>query len=281
MDQVVLSHYQCRPLLQAWREQQQEATASLDLGLTQHVVSLSHAGVGLPDGQTLDWVTIQEICDAENSCFSWRQGQLSKIQAFSEALNRVYTLFPTERAPTMLISGIPMHRIKGVDPHQDTLNKIKALGPVHGAVLDTTTGLGYTAIEAARTASQVTTIELDPTVLEICQQNPWSQPLFSRPNIEQQIGDAFDLVEELPGGHYSCIIHDPPTFSLAGHLYSTEFYAQLRRVLKPGGRLFHYIGDPSSRSGRNVTRGAVKRLQEAGFRRVSARPRAFGVVAFP
>ena len=65
------------------------------------------------------------------------------------------------------------------------------------------------------------------------------------------------------------------------HLYSAEFYRQLWRILKAKGRLFHYIGDPNSKSGRNVTRGAVKRLKEAGFRRVSARPHAFGVLAFP
>jgi predicted methyltransferase len=172
-----------------------------------------------------------------------------------------------------------MHRIKGIDPHQDTLNKIKAVAPVVGLVLDTATGLGYTAIEAARTASHVTTIELDPTVLDICRQNPWSQALFSSPNIEQRIGDACDIVPELVGGQYACIIHDPPTFSLAGHLYSADFYAQLRRLLKGNGRLFHYIGDPNSKSGRNVTRGVVRRLKEVGFRRVMARPQAFGVVA--
>jgi predicted methyltransferase len=278
---VVLSHYQGRSLLKAWKDHEREATTSLDLGLTRRTVSLSDSGVTLPDGQTLPWPAVHGICEAENSCFVWRQGRLAKIQAFSEALNRVYTLYPTEGAPTMLISGIPMHRIKGVDPHRDTLSKMKAIAPIGGTVLDTATGLGYTAIEAARSASQVTTIELDPTVLEICRDNPWSQALFTGSNIDQRIGDAFDLVQELPAGHYTCVIHDPPTFSLAGHLYSAEFYGQLHRVLKPRGRLFHYLGDPDSRSGRNVTRGAVQRLKEAGFRRVSARPQAFGVVAFP
>jgi predicted methyltransferase len=160
------------------------------------------------------------------------------------------------------------------------LNKIKAISPISGPVLDTTTGLGYTAIEAAKTAAHVTTIELDPTVLGICRQNPWSKALFESPNIERQVGDAFDVVQELQSGQYACIIHDPPTFSLAGHLYSTEFYVRLRRILRSNGRLFHYIGDPDSRSRRNVTRGVTRRLKEAGFRRVTARRRAFGVAAF-
>ena len=76
------------------------------------------------------------------------------------------------------------------------------------------------------------------------------------------------------------IIHDPPSFSLAGDLYSGTFYRQLFRVLKRGGRLFHYIGDPNSKASGGVTRGALRRLQEAGFARVVRRPEAFGVVAY-
>jgi predicted methyltransferase len=51
-------------------------------------------------------------------------------------------------------------------------------------------------------------------------------------------------------------------------------------VLRRGGRLFHYIGDLDSKSGRTVVRGAVRRLQEAGFSRVVRHPKAFGVVAY-
>src|SRR5438128_7660937 len=101
---------------------------------------------------------------------------------------------PTERAPTMLLSGIPMHRIKGIDPHEDTLRKIRAVAPVSGRVLDTATGLGYTAIEAARTAAEVVTIEIDPTVLEVARRNPLSRSLFSSPRIRQLIGDSVEAV---------------------------------------------------------------------------------------
>ena len=107
---------------------------------------------------------------------------------------------PTASAPTMLISGIPMHRIKDTNPHQDTLSKLKAIAPVRGDVLDTTTGLGYTAIEAAKTARHVTTIEIDPTAQEIARFNPWSQALFGNPNITQIIGDAFDEIRKFEFG---------------------------------------------------------------------------------
>ncbi|MEJ2753897.1 MAG: methyltransferase domain-containing protein, partial [Chloroflexota bacterium] len=139
---------------------------------------------------------------------------------------------------------------------------------------------GYTAVEASRTADHVTTIELDPAVVEICRSNPWSQELFDNPKITRLVGDACDLILDLEDQSFTRVIHDPPMFSLAGDLYSADFYRQLYRILRPSGRLFHYIGDPKSRSGRNVTRGVVRRLQESGFKRVKPYPQAFGVVAY-
>ncbi len=276
----VLSHYQIQPLLDARDTTEAVVSISLDLNRTTNQVELTAQGVMLPDGQTLTWAQLAEIGDSELSCFVVRDNAIEKIQFFSETLNRFYSLMPTASAPTMLISGIPMHRIKGTDPHRDTLSKIKAAAPVTGEVLDTTMGLGYTAVAAAQTAAHVTTIELDPTVVEICRLNPWSQDLFDTPHITRLIGDTYDLVEEFTDGRFHRILHDPPTFSLAGHLYATDFYRQLHRILRPKGRLFHYIGDPKSKSGRSVTRGVVRRLQEAGFARIKPAPYAFGVVAF-
>ncbi len=276
----ILSHYQTQPLLRTKQVAEAVVSISLDLNRTTAQVTLTGQGVTLPDGQTLTWAQIAEINRSELSCFLVHDNTLEKIHFFSEALNRFYSLMPTASAPTMLISGIPMHRIKGTDPHQDTLSKIKAVAPVTGEVLDTTMGLGYTAVAAAQTAAHVTTIELDPTVVEICRRNPWSQELFDNSKITRLIGDAFDVIEAFADGRFHRIIHDPPTFSLAGHLYSAEFYRQLQRILRPKGRLFHYIGDPQSKSGSSVTRGVVRRLQEAGFDRVKPAPYAFGVVAF-
>jgi predicted methyltransferase len=173
-----------------------------------------------------------------------------------------------------------MHRIGGIDPHQDTLNKIRAASPVVGRVLDTATGLGYTAIEAAKTAEHVDTVEIDPASLEIARKNPWSQNLFDNPKITQHIDHVWDVVEEMAGEIFSLVIHDPPTFKFAGELYSGEFYQELYRVLRRKGRLFHYIGDPESKTVQRVQRGVMKRLQEAGFSRIVRKPKAFGLVAF-
>jgi len=277
---IVLSHIQTRPLLTARERGAETAVISLDLNLSTTEISLHADHISLPDGQTLSWERVADVNDSELSCYLVQDNHIEKIQFFSEAFNRYYSLMPTTAAPTMLISGIPMHRIKDTDPHKDTLSKIKAVTPVTGEVLDTTMGLGYTAIQAAKTAAHVTTIELDPTVVEICRCNPWSQGLFNNPTITRTIGHAWDVVEELESGRFSRIIHDPPMFSLAGELYAADFYRELRRVLKGNGRLFHYIGDPKSKSGSSVTRGVIRRLQDAGFQRVTPYPQAFGVVAY-
>lgn len=279
-DLYVLSCVHAAPLIVAREAGQASARTSLDLGLTTNEVTLAPKGVGLPDGQRLPWETVEEIAGNESVCYAVEDSAALKIQRFSEVRNLIYVLMPTEGAPTVLISGIQMHRIKDIDPWQDTLQKIRTLSPLEGRVLDTCTGLGYTAIAAAETADEVVTIELDPNMLDIAALNPWSRPLLSHPRIRQVMGDSFEQVQEFAEGSFSRIIHDPPMLSRAGELYSGEFYGYLYHALSHRGRLYHYVGDPDSRSGRNITRSVVRRLQEAGFRRVQVKPRAFGLVAY-
>lgn len=279
-DMVVLSYLQARQIIEARKSGQPVVNVSLDLNLTESEVRLQPECVLLPAGESLDWKSLEEISGNETACYTVEGNAAKAIKGFSEFSGRVYGLMPTASAPTMLVSGIPMHRIKDTNPHQDTLNKIKTVAPIKGDVLDTTTGLGYTAIEAAKTARRVVTIEIDPTAQAIARLNPWSRALFEDPKITQLIGDAFDEIEKFEAESFSTIIHDPPMFSLAGDLYSLAFYQQAFRVLKHNGRIFHYIGDPESKTGARVTAGVIRRLQEAGFRRVRRAPRAFGVVAY-
>ena len=277
---IVLSHFQAEQILQARNDGQAVVSVSLDLNLTASEVRLQPGSVLFPGGESLDWTSLAEISRNEAACYTVENLAAKAVKKFSEFSGRVYGLMPTRAAPTMLVSGIPMHRIKDTDPHQDTLQKIKAIAPLKGDVLDTTTGLGYTAIEAARTARGVVTIEIDPAAQEIARLNPWSQALFGDPKITQVIGDTFDEIDKFEPESFSAIVHDPPMFSLAGDLYSLAFYQQAFRVLKPHGKMFHYIGDPESKSGARVTAGVIRRLQEAGFKRVTRAPRAFGVVAY-
>jgi len=277
----VLSHVQTDELLTARRAGDESLTLSLDLGLSTREVTLEPSGVRLPDGQRLPWAHVETISDSERGCFLIVEGEEPyKIQVFSQASNRLYSLMPTEGAPTMLLSGIPMHRVKGIDPYRDTLLKVETIAPVEGQVLDTATGLGYTAIEAAKTAEHVTTVEIEPAALEVARLNPWSQALFDNPTITQLVADIYEQVEDFGDEEFDCIIHDPPAFNLAGDLYSGAFYRRLYRILAAGGQMFHYIGNLASTSGRTVSRGAIERLREAGFRRIDRQPQAFGLVAY-
>lgn len=276
---ITLAHAAARALLAGRAHNAPRVRASLDLNRSVVEVTLSSAGVEIGEGWSISWRQIEQIAEDDAGCYACAPGGIHKIQAFSATTQRVYTLYPTTGAPTMLISGIPMHRIKETDPQRDTQSKLRALGRVSGHVLDTCTGLGYTALGLAQHAAQVTTVELDPVVHTIIRWNPWSCALFITPNITPLIGDVGELIERFEDGAFDAILHDPPMFSLAGELYSRAFYRQLHRVLRRGGRLFHYVGNPERRSGATVTRGVIQRLGEAGFQRVQTRPQAFGVTA--
>jgi uncharacterized protein len=277
---VVLSYVQIEPLLLAKQKGLQSIEVSPDLGLTVATAMLSTEGVVFPSGEQLTWQQIEKIKKSQTNCFVVDEDQIRPVQVFSQYTNRMCSLLPTRRTPSMLIAGFNMHRIVDIDPMEDTLKKVATLAPIVGRVLDTATGLGYTAIEAAKTAEQVVTIELDPGAQEIARLNPWSRALFNNPKISQIMGDAFEVVPTFEDNSFSRILHDPPVFSLAGELYAGTFYQQLFRILQRGGRLFHYIGDLNSKSSGTVARGVIRRLQEAGFTRVVRRPEAFGVVAY-
>ncbi len=279
MSTPILSHYQASALLEAHHAGKATASTSLDLGLSTVEATLAPDRLILPD-QVLSWTEIEEIARHDTACFAITNNHAQRIRGFSELTGRAYGLMPTEAWPTMLISGLPMHRIKDTNPCRDTLAKVKAIAPINGRVLDTCTGLGYTAIEAAKTAECVVTIELDPVAQEMARLNPWSRPLFDNPKIEQIMGDAFEVIASFGDGDFQVILHDPPMLSLAGDLYSGEFYAECFRVLRRNGKMFHYIGDPDSKSVARTTKGVVRRLQDAGFARVLRQPQAFGVVAY-
>jgi uncharacterized protein len=277
---IVLSYIQAQALLRARQAGENTAVVSPDLGLTTVPVTLDADGVYFPDGERLGWPALERIAAARNVCFALEDGAPREIRVFSDTTGWLRALMPTSGAPTMLVAGLPMHRIKDTDPHADTLAKVRTLQPLVGRVLDTATGLGYTAIEAAKTAEEVVSIELDPAGIEIARLNPWSQPLFQHPNLRLLVGDAVELVPTFADDAFSRILHDPPMITIAGDLYSASFYRELFRVLRRGGRLFHYVGDPDSPSGKRTTGGVIRRLQDGGFSRVVRRPEAFGVVAY-
>jgi predicted methyltransferase len=276
---AVLSRFQATGLLQAWAAGRQASETSLDLGLSRREVRLDAAGIHADGRWLIDWPQLQAIADSENGCFRLADGAVEEIRGFSQASQRPLRLFPTAEAPGLLIAGFTMHRFKAISPRRAALEMVRAAAPVCGRVLDTATGLGYTAIAAAKSASEVVTIELDPGAGEMARANPWSQELFHHPAIRRVLGDSGEEIAKFPDGHFSVIIHDPPSMSLAGDLYGAAFYHQAWRVLAGGGRMFHYLGDPASATGGRVTKRVINRLRAAGFRRIVPKPGAYGVLA--
>ena len=283
---ILLSPLHAQPLLAARATGAPVASASPDLGLTHATVRLTPDTVQFPDEPPVPWAAVDAVCRhasrtpaASSPCFLFRGGEAERITVYSEHTGRVCSLAATNGAPTIVLAGFPMHRVKDTDPMHDTRAKVRAIAPIVGRVLDTATGLGYTAIEAARTAAVVVTVELDPAVLAVARLNPWSRELFESKAITQLVGDSATVVAHFDDESFARVVHDPPTLALAGDLYAETFYRQLHRVLKRGGRLFHYVADPRSPSGRRTTAGVIRRLHAAGFARVRERPEAFGLVA--
>jgi predicted methyltransferase len=267
-------------MLQAKHEGKTSLQTSLDLGITSVEALITPNAITFQNTIAMSWANIEKINSDKNCCYLVSNNVLNAIKGYSVSTGRSFSLMPTQDAPAMIIAGFPMHRIKNITPLSAAKCMVDAIAPMRGEVLDTATGLGYTAIAASKTATRVVTIEYDPIAQEMAHQNPWSRDLFNNPKITQLIGDSAEEIQKFPLQSFSAIIHDPPSISLAGDLYSGAFYQCAYRTLMEHGRMFHYIGDPESSFGARVTQGVLKRLKEAGFKKVDRIPKAFGVVAY-
>ncbi|UCH57210.1 MAG: SAM-dependent methyltransferase [Candidatus Bathyarchaeota archaeon] len=254
-----------------------QGKVSTDLDLSEVVVSFTDDGVRFPDGCFVCFEDLERVSMREDGVFFVEGGSLYQV-AISDG--HYYKLVLTEGAPTLEIDGVRMHRTKGINPERDAAEKVEALGIEGGRVLDTCTGLGYTAIAALSMGVElVVSIERGVEVLRIAELNPWSSGIFTDGRVHLLLGDAFSLIDSFPDEFFNWIIHDPPRFALAGHLYGGEFYARMSRVLRPGGRVFHYTGEPGSRRRRvDLRRGVMRRLGEAGFFRLRFVEGVMGVV---
>ena len=262
---MILTFKEINDLKKSLAEKKKEIDISLDLGISKSKIKLARNLVLFPDGNKVDLSDIGRI--DEKSCYLINRNKLVKIQTFSRDTNKHYKLVPTKDWPTITISGVPMHQKTRITPRQDTIEKTSF--KINGKILDTCTGLGYTAILASKKAKKVITIEHDDNVLEITKLNPYSKELFTSKNIELKRGDIRDIIKRFKKNEFDFIIHDPPTFKLAGELYGREFYRQLYRVLKVNGELFHYTGRVGISKGRSFIDEVIIRIKEVGFRDIN------------
>ena len=207
-----------------------------------------------------------------------------KIQFFSDITRKFYQLWPTKTVPALRINAVPMHRFAKVDPAEHTRRIIEAAKP-SGKVLDICTGLGYSAIAAAkiRNVREVSTIEKDSEVLHIAKLNEASAELFKNPKIKIIEGDATQKIGEFAGGSFDSVIHDPPTFVVAPELYTAAFCQELQRVLKSGGRLWFYAAEPGKAGAGGNASGLseriIRNLQLAGFKDTRHDGASTGIIA--
>src|SRR5262245_24097590 len=113
---VTLSHFQARELLAARQVGASSVTISPDLGLTTVTATLDADGAIFPTGERLPWAEVERIQRAANVCFQIVNGAAREIRRFSVVTGWTRALMPTAGAPTTLVAGLPMHRIKDTDP---------------------------------------------------------------------------------------------------------------------------------------------------------------------
>lgn len=209
--------------------------------------------------------------------YAWDGDAFEPVSRFAGSLIK---LVPTEwGVPTFEIDGIKMLPTAKESPLDDARRKVALVEPRGKAILDTCGGLGYFAaccLDAG--VAHLQSFEKNPDVLWLRTINPWSpdpQSAVAAGRLQLTHGDVASAIEALADASFDAILHDPPRFGIAGELYSQAFYDQLARVIRRGGRLFHYTGSPNKlTTGRDVPAEVTARLAKAGF---AAKPALDGV----
>lgn len=250
---------------------------STDLNISEQDFAVNAEGLILDEDNQLSLADLKKMVKKTGRIYLCSDGEMDPLEDRSVGY---YKLAPTSGAPLLEISGVKMHISKGTDPFTSASEMAQQAVSKGDRVLDCCSGLGYAAIAAHRLgASEVLTIELSPEVMGLRAQNPWSQDL-GNDGIVQKQGSSYELIQTMAATSFDAVVHDPPRFSLAGELYSEEFYREIFRVLRQGGRLFHYTGNPHViKTGSSFVDGVIRRLKAAGFKNVKKVEHLMGVSA--
>jgi hypothetical protein len=254
--QPIFSSEGLRNIAKAVKQGKSETESTLDLGLTKTMLKLGKSGFFLGETE----IKLPKLRDDDKSCYVAVNGELQKVVYFSEETKGIYRLVPTSEKPILQISGTSMHKMEFVE--RIKRDKLK------GKVLDAGSGLGYTAIAAAETADEVVTVEFDSAVLEMQKLNPYSQKLFTSKNIKQVNADIVAEIAKFNDNEFGFIIFDAGTPRSSGEFFSLANYRQAFRVLKKGGKLYHYLPMHHVSRGRDFGAEVIARLKQAGFSKI-------------
>ena len=246
-------------LLAAMRSRAGEVSCSLDLDRSVTSVSVDADG-WLWRGQRYPFMP---KCK-ERTIYYWDHRQFLPVSRYGSSLIK---LVPTPwGAPTFEIDGIKMLPSEKVSPYEDAQSKVRLIEPRGKVVLDTCGGLGYFAAWCVEQgAARILSYEKNADVIWLRGLNPWSPVVGGALSLTQ--GDIAEQIAEVPAESVDAILHDPPRFGIAGELYSQAFYDHLARVIRKGGKMFHYTGTPNRlTTGRDVPNEVAARLRQAGFR---------------
>ncbi|MGE7136760.1 class I SAM-dependent methyltransferase [Luteibacter sp. NPDC031894] len=241
-----------------------EWTGSLDLGRTTGSAALGPLGWRWREREYPYPARLKD-----RTIHYWDGEDFVAVSRFSGSLIK---LVPTSwGAPTFEIDGIKMLPTAKESPIEDARCKVALIEPRGKSVLDTCGGLGYFAaccMEAG--VARVQSFEKNADVLWLRTLNPWSpdpDDPASGGRLTLTHADVSQAIAGIADASMDALLHDPPRFGIAGELYSQVFYEQLARVLRRGGRLFHYTGSPNKlTSGRDVPREVARRLEKSGFK---------------
>ncbi len=250
----IISSRDLRNINEATEKGLTEIEVSLDLGLTNTKINLDKKGFYI----NKQLIKPKKIKETDKSCYIINNGSLEKVQYFVD--NRLYKLIPTNYRPILKISGTSMHKKEFLD----NLGRDK----LHGKVLDSGTGLGYSSIITSRTAEDIITVEIDRNVIEIAKLNPYSQELFTNKNMKLIIGNIVEQIKKFNDKEFGNIIFDAGTVKGSEEFFSLNNYKEAFRVLKNRGKLYHYLPKHQIKRGRDFASEIISRLKKAGFKRV-------------
>jgi predicted methyltransferase len=250
---------------------------STDLNISEQDFSIIDKELVLDEENKFTIAELKKVVKKTGRIYLCHDGYMDPLEDRSVGY---YKLAPTSGAPLLEISGVKMHISKGTDPFASASEMAQQAVTKGDKVLDCCSGLGYAAIAAHRIgAREVITIELSPEVMGLRAQNPWSKDLGNEGIVQHQ-GSSYELIQTMAATSFDAVVHDPPRFSLAGELYSEEFYSQIYRVLRQGGKLFHYTGNPHViKTGSSFVDGVIRRLKAVGFKNVQKVDHLMGVSA--